>query len=213
MSDPSASFGNFQDPNQLLRIPKGNKQSLPAFSDPNQFFQSLGSGNVNFLMNQYKIYDVVLNQARKKKQIVYGAQAMNRQLPLFFQRPTEDYDVHTNNPKAVAHKTQSTLDREVSGGRDEFFSKPALHPGTHKVMHVGKDMKPNTEDDIGVADYTEMPKGLPTVTVEGIRYEKLSHIKERKKEILKDPESKYRHEKDREDIRRIEESKSLRGVF
>ncbi len=230
---PSVSFGTFPNPNQLLRIPRGNSPSFPAFSDPNQLliipesksnsfpslpdpnqsFPLLSSGNVNFIAGQNIMHEVITTEARKKRQIIHGARAMNKQLPLGFQRPTEDYDIYTSKPKRTAHRIQSVLDQEVAGGRDEFFVKPAIHPGTHKVVHVGEDMKKGTEDDITVVDYTEMPVNFPSTSINGLRYETLPHIKKGKEKTLKDPEAKFRHEKDREDLERIELAKSLRGGF
>ena len=198
---PFVSFGTFQDPNQLLMIPesKNNSFNLPS------------SSHTNFLASHNIIQDIVLTEVRKKKQIIHGARAMNKQLPLGFQRPTQDYDIFTKKPKQTAHRIQSILDREVAGGQDEFYSKPALHPGTHRVAHVGQDMKKDTEDDVVVADYTEMPTAMPTLNINGLRYETLAHIKEHRKQTLKDPEAEFRHEKDREDLKRIELSKTLRG--
>ena len=213
MLDPFTSFGTFPNPNQLLIIPESKSNFLGNFSNPNQLLQSIGSGNVNFIAGQNIMRGIIITEARKRRQIIHGARAMNKQLPLGFQRPTQDYDIFTKKPKQTANRIQSILDQEVAGGRDEFFTKPAIHPGTYKVVHVGEDMKKDTEDDITVVDYTEMPTAMPTIRVNGLRYETLKHIKEHRKQTLKDPEARFRHEKDREDLERIELSKSLRGIY
>lgn len=153
--------------------------------------------------NQWKVKGLVLNTARKKKQVVYGRQAMNVQLPGFLKAHTQDYDIYSKKPKQAAHMMQLKLDKNVAMGRDVYFSRPAQHPGTYKVMHKGDDRKKNTEDDREVADYTKMPKKQPYRVINGIRYETLGSISRGKKRILKDPESAYRHEKDRGDLQRI----------
>lgn len=157
-----------------------------------------------FSINQNKIPNIIKQEAKKHKQILYGAQAMNAQVFPLMQRETKDYDVYSRNPKAAANRTQKRLDKEVAGGRDDFFVKPAQHKGTYKVMHEGKDQRKNTKDDVGIADYTT-PKGkIQTVTINGVRYEKISSISKGKRKILKDPDSQYRHDKDRADLQRIQ---------
>jgi hypothetical protein len=169
-------------------------------------------GELNFLFNQWRIPNIILREARKKKQIVYGARAMNIQVPMFFNRPTFDYDVFTKKPKQTAHQMQLLLDKEISGGRDEFYSKRAKHEGTHKVMHKGKDGRKGTKDDFNIVDYTRMPRTkVPVRIYYGVRYRSLPSMVRHRKKILKDPESKYRHEKDKEDIERIRYGRLMKG--
>ena len=169
------------------------------FQNPNLFFIPQESGNI------------IEKEARSNRDIIYGARAMNAQLPLFMRRETQDYDVYSKKPRATADRIQRKLDKEVAGGKDDFYMKPALHKGTYKVMHEGADGKKRTRDDIGIVDYTSMPNQISTVRIEGIRYESIPSIAKRKKEILQDPESEYRHEKDRSDLERIKYSRILRG--
>jgi len=163
-----------------------------------------------FFMNQ-GVSNVIETNAKKEKHIIYGARAMNAQLPLFMRRETQDYDVYSSKPKQTADMVQRRLDKEVAGGKDDFYMKPALHKGTYKVMHEGADGKKRTRDDIGIVDYTIMPNQISTVRIEGIRYESIPSIAKRKKEILQDPESEYRHDKDRSDLERIKYSRILKG--
>ena len=176
----------------------------------NGFFLGFG-GISNFAINEWKIPDIITGEAKKKKQVVYGARAMNAQMPAgFLGRHTEDWDVYTHRPRQTANRMQARLDKQIAGGRDEFYAKPALHKGTYKVMHRGADMRRNTPDDIGIVDYTKMPRTVPTVRVAGVRYESLGSISKGKRKILKDPESAYRHEKDKEDLRRIRVARDFR---
>ncbi len=162
-----------------------------------------------FIFNRHKIGPVILSTAKKRKQIIYGSRAMNKQLPGILQRGTIDWDVLARKPKASARLVERQLDKKVAGGRDDFFMRPARHPGTYKVMHEGYDQKHNTRDDIEVADYSKMQK-VPTVRIKGIRYQSLSSIRKGKKKTLKDPESKYRHRKDRQDLHAIQSKRFLR---
>jgi hypothetical protein len=170
--------------------------------------------NYSFLLNEWKIPNIIEGEARKKKQIIYGAQAMNKQLPLFFHRHTTDYDILTKKPKETANQMQRRLDKEVAGGRDEFYYKQAKHSGTYKVRHIGEDKRRETKDDITIVDYTQMPKErVQTRRIEGIKYQTIPAMAKRKREILKDKANKYRWEKDREDLERIKYTKVYRGRY
>ena len=138
---------------------------------------------------------------RKKKHIVYGARAMNQQLPLHLQRPTDDYDVYSKTPKKSARNMEKHLDKHYGG--DYYYVKPALHPGTYKVVDRGQDKKPNTEDDYPVVDYTKPTRKIRHIERKGIRYARLSERRKDIKKSLADKESAYRHEKDKRDMQRI----------
>jgi len=154
-------------------------------------------------MNEEKMHKIILDDAKKSKDVVYGGRAMNIQLPGGLQRTTWDWDIFTKRPKAKAKKMQAILDREISGD-DDFYAKRGRHKGTHRVMHEGRDQRQRTKDDINIVDYTRMPSKIPTVRRFGVRWETLPSIKRGKKKILKDPKSKWRHRKDKDDIERIE---------
>ena len=156
-----------------------------------------------------KINKIILKDVKKNKFIIYGRQAMNKQLPGFMRAYTEDYDIITpkNKYKSAANNMKDKLNCNVAGGRKWFYTKPALHPGTQKLMYIGNDLKKGTQDDINIADYSAPSFKLKTVNIDGIKYQTLSSIKSGKKKILKDPESKFRHEKDRTDLKRISASK------
>jgi len=169
--------------------------------------------NFDFLFKKQLIPDIIEKRVRKKKQIIYGAQALKMQLPGFlsFTRQTKDYDILSSNPRQEANIMQALLDKKIAGGKNLFFSRPAKHPGTHKVLYVGPDGIPNTKDDEEIADYTKKTRPFPpTKIINGIRYERISHIKKGKIKTIKDPESRYRHEKDIDDLQLIGASEILR---
>lgn len=149
------------------------------------------------------IKDLILRQAKKRKEIVYGAQAINAQMPGYMHRKTEDYDVYSHKPKVSAYKLEKTLDKAHHGNK--FYVKPAKHPGTWKVMkYKGED---------NVADYTTMPQPPPKhKTIGGVRYVTLTEVSKSKKVALKDKESKFRHEKDRGDLERIRFEQRMRRI-
>lgn len=138
---------------------------------------------------------------RRTKNIVYGGKAMNAQLPPHLQRVTEDYDIYSKTPKKHANRLERKLDRAAMS--DKFYVKPAMHPGTYKVMDRGLDNRKGTKDDVGVADYTKPTRKVKHVNIRGINYAKLSERKKDALKSLRDPAFKFRHEKDRRDLYRI----------
>jgi len=171
------------------------------------------AGLFNFITNEFKIPNIILGSARKNNQIIYGRRAMNAQLPGFLRATTYDFDIYANKPRRTAHRMQKRLDEEIGGGSDIFYSKPAQHKGTHRVMHIGFDARKGTQDDFAIADYTAKKQAydrkIKIIKRGGIMYEGVSTIARRKKQILRDPKSEYRHEKDQGDLRRIEVARIL----
>lgn len=155
----------------------------------------------NYYLNEGNIERAIKNRVKKEKGIIYGAQSIKKQLPLFARR-TEDYDIFVNKPRRVANK----VEREVEGFApgDDFFVKKGVNPGTWKLKHKGADMKKETQDDISVADFTKMPKPQPKFKVfGGIRYRVIREELAAKKKILRDKQFAFRHKKDREDLNRL----------
>jgi len=154
---------------------------------------------------------IILRHAKRKKEIIYGGQAMKKQIPAFLMRFTGDFDIYTRRPKRTAHKMQKRLDKKLARGQDDFYAKPAKHRGTHKVMHEGADQRQRTKDDIPIVDYTIMPRRKPkTVRIGGVMFASLSSIRKKRRKILQNPKSKYRHKKDKEDLRIIRIHKKMR---
>ena len=157
-------------------------------------------GTTNLIDEQDAVNRIILNMAKKRKQIIYGARSIQAQNNLFA-RDTKDYDIFERNPKKIAKIVQRELDHAM--GFDYYFSKPAEHKGTWKVKGKGRDLKANTKDDESIADYTKPDKKVPYVTIRGIRYRILKEELRRKRATVQDPEFKFRHEKDKDDINRI----------
>ena len=148
---------------------------------------------LKYYKNKEKIHKVVKQNIEKRKHIVYGARALNAHFPPHLDRHTEDWDVYSNTPKKTAMRVEKKLDRTYGG--DYFYVEQAVHPGTYKV----KSRVTRT----GVADYTKPDQTIPYKTIGGKRYVKLSHVKKHIKKTLKDPNAKFRHDKDREALQRI----------
>lgn len=152
----------------------------------------------------------IREKVKKDKEVIYGGQAMNEQLPIFFRRKTNDYDIYSKTPRKRARE----LDRKLDNRENNFYTKPALHPGTWRVMHVGFDGKPKTRDDIGIADYSKPTREIKTVKIGGIRY---AHLSERKRDAirsLQEQQYSFRHDKDRGDLKRINDYRKLqRSVY
>lgn len=146
----------------------------------------------------------VLCQAKEHNEVVYGARAMNKQMLYgYLTRPTRDWDLYTFSPKKSASMLRSSLG-------DKYYVKKANYPKTYKVRNVGSDGTRGTNDDFTVADYTKRPKKLRTKTICDVKYVTLSEVEKDRKRSLNDPNSKFRHERDREDLGRIRYSKQVR---
>lgn len=147
------------------------------------------------------INDIVKNQVRQRRHVLYGGHALNHHLPDFLDRPTEDFDVYSRNPRKTARMLEQRLDRMY--GNDLFYIKPAKHPGTFKVMSRVTEKE--------VADFTVPEKKIPSVMGrDGIRYASLSYIEQGIRKTLRDKESEYRHAKDRDALRRIQVLKAMK---
>ena len=143
---------------------------------------------------------LIKNQAREKGSILYGGKALNLQLNPILRRPSDDFDIYSKTPRKSADKIERRLDKRI--GTDMFFVKPAIHPGTWKVMNrtTGRE----------VVDYSKLPNGVETKKIDGIQVASLAFIKKERRRILRDPQSKFRHKKDRDAIQRINLQQGLK---
>lgn len=163
--------------------------------------KSIVNNDLKSLFFQGQIDNVILNQAKREKNVIYGARSIQKQIGIY-SRPTQDWDIFSTKPKKSAMNTEKSLDKSWNG--DFFYVKPALHPGTIKVMSKGSDGIKGTKDDYGVVDYSNMPKPKPKYVVyNGVRYRKLTKEKKAKYKSLKDKTQEFRHQKDNEDLQRI----------
>lgn len=145
-----------------------------------------------FHRNKSKIPTVILKKTGKKE-IIYGARALNKHFPKFLDKPTQDFDIFSPTPKKDAKEAEKALDKKFKG--DYFYVEPAKHEGTWKVKS-----KINNE---GYADYTKPDKKIPSRKIGKHRYVRLDYVKKHIKKTLKDPEAKYRHDKDKDALNRI----------
>ncbi len=137
------------------------------------------------------ITNAVLELASKKKQVIYGAQSTNIQLPRHLRSKTRDYDILTKKAEQSAKELANKLNKEYGNG---FKVVQAIHKKTFKV----KDKEGKT-----IADYTQTTKKPKSKLILGVRYAELEYQKKKVRKILKDEASKFRHEKDIETLRRI----------
>jgi len=147
-----------------------------------------------------KIKKIILKNVRKKQHIVHGARALNVFFPPFLDRPTEDYDIFSSTPKRTAEKVEKKLDKRFGG--DFFRTEPAKFVGTVKI-------KSNVTERT-VADYTKPKREISNTKRRGIKYANFKHFKRRINESLKEPKNRFRHDKDRETLRRIKLTEKLK---
>jgi hypothetical protein len=141
-----------------------------------------------------RLKNVILDLAQKERQVIYGQQSVNVQLPPRFRRETKDFDILTKKPKQSAEKLVKQLEKEY--GKGSFRVEPARYGKTFKV----KDKEGKT-----VADYTLTTKKPKTKEVWGVKYSNIDYQKGKLKKILKDEAYKFRHDKDMDTLKRIKE--------
>ena len=144
--------------------------------------------------------EILIAQAKKNNSIIFGGRAIKKHIG-FFARPTRDFDVLSTSPKRSARQLERKLDTVAQ--EDIYFTQPALHPGTTKVMNKGRDMRKGTKDDFGIADYSKPRRGIKSKRINGVRYVLLSETIKDKRKAIADKQFAFRKEKDLEDIRRI----------
>jgi hypothetical protein len=144
----------------------------------------------------------ILNFIKKKKLIIHGAKAINAQAPFHLQRATRDYDVYTNQPKRNIELLDKELDQLRQG--NYHYVKKGKHKGTYKLKDIGQDLKRGTKDDFTLTDFTQKPKGLRTIRKNNIFFSHLNEIKKTKVRTLAKEQFKFRHKKDRADVKIID---------
>lgn len=145
---------------------------------------------------------IILAEAKRQKDIIYGSRAVSAQLGPFAREPN-DWDILAKNPQKSARRVEHRLDRIA--GKDVYFTKQSkYHKETYKVKEIGLDNKRGTEDDIEIADYSLPGRRYKTIPSRwGVRLVDSSETLRDKQMALKQPELSHRFEKDTEDINRI----------
>lgn len=148
---------------------------------------------IEFYKKQKSTDTTIRKNIKREGHILFGAQAVNAHLPAFLDGPTEDYDVLTKNPRKSARKLERNLDNNFNA--DVFETKPARSPGTFRVFSkvTGR----------AVADFSPLKKQRATKKIRGIKTLTLREIKINRRASLNNPESRFRHQKDRETLQRI----------
>jgi glutamate synthase domain-containing protein 2 len=143
-----------------------------------------------------RIRALVLNKAQSKGQIVYGARAINQQVPDYLKKKTEDYDILTKKPKKSAQELANEIRKITS---KQVSVEPAKHKGTYKVKINGES----------VVDYTQIKRTPKTKFSWGNKYYDIKSIKQNIAKRVKDPTKEFRKEKDLDAFRRIKLSEEL----
>jgi len=133
---------------------------------------------------------IILDLAQRKGQIIYGARAINPQLPTYLQKETIDYDILTKRPKKSAQELVKELQR-VTG--KEFRVVKGKHEGTYKVK----------TNDKTIVDYTQLKREPKIKNILANKYQDIKSIKRSVQRLVKKKEAKFRREKDISTIERI----------
>lgn len=158
---------------------------------------------LGYYRNRGRIVPIILQDLRTDKdlQVVYGARAINAYLPKFLRGQTRDYDIYAKNPRSEARELERKLDKRFGG--NYFVVERAKHKGTYRVVS-------RVEGEV-VADYTKPESRLQYRRLGGVRYVQPTMIKQGLRRTLRDPESEYRHAKDKERLQRLLLWEKLRG--
>lgn len=136
----------------------------------------------------------VIKRNIKRNAIVYGAKAVNANLPSYLRKHTEDWDIYSSKPEEKAKQIEQSLDKHFKGN---FFEvKPALHEGTYKVI--------SRVTGEGVADITLNKSKIKYKNIKGIKYATLDEQVKNIKKSLANEDAKFRHKKDKETLQRIQ---------
>jgi hypothetical protein len=168
-------------------VPNRSRPKPVDISKAERFYKAHRSGATS--------QEVLERFLKERKAIVFGARAVNQQLPSHLDRRTEDWDILTpKNPANVAKTIERSLDKRY--GANFFLVEPALHPGTFKVRSIVSGAT--------VADVSGLTEVIPNVKINGINYATLDHQVSNIKISLADEGSRFRHAKDRETLQRID---------
>lgn len=133
----------------------------------------------------------ILSLAARQGQIIYGQQSINQQVGPFYGRATKDYDILTKQPRKAAEMLAVLLNKR--GGDYEVVE--AIHRGTFKVR--------NKTTGEAIADYTRKFRTPKTVNVLGVKFADTSYSKRKIGKILRDPNSSFRWEKDKDTLSKL----------
>jgi len=151
-------------------------------------------------MSSILLREKILNFAKKNKGVIYGARAINPQLPSYLRKETKDYDIYVQKPKKSAQKLLEQL-KKTTGKKLEL--KKAKNKGTYKI-------KLNDET---LVDLTQLKRRPKTKKILGDEYYDIKSIKQSTARLSKKPSAEFRREKDLSTLRRIEELERIDKDF
>jgi len=129
----------------------------------------------------------------KYNEIIHGQYGINAQIGVpELRNETFDADVFSDKPHETAKRHLAELNKRFGNA---FTLEKGKSEGLWKIKL--RWTKQN------VADIMKTPKGVKWVVIQGKRYRSLDDFKEHIEETLKDPTSKFRHQKDVEAYKRI----------
>lgn len=134
--------------------------------------------------------------AKRKVGIVHGVRATNAQLPRNLNRKTRDWDVFVNHPQLRARQLERKLDKKFNG--DFFDVKMGIGSPGIRVWKV----KSNVTGE-GFVDFATSDRNVPSIPKRGVQFATLADQVKKAKENIKNPELKFRREKDLDLIRRV----------
>jgi len=154
-----------------------------------------------YLLLKYRIAAIVRRTIKSEDgEVIQGERSLEMQLPSKYKKPTQDYDVYSPSPKQSAIETEKELDWEFGG--DYFRVKPAKHKGTYKVVS-------NIDNDTW-ADYTKPTEKVHKKTIGNTEYTTLQFELMKAKRTLAKKQFAYRHEKERNKIKRIKQAMAFK---
>ncbi len=125
---------------------------------------------------------------------LYGARAVNAQLPKYLQSHTDDFDIYTSESSVIqAKRLEKILDKKYGG--NYFRVEPAQYKGT---FHIKSNITNRT-----IADMTVTKDDIPHKEVDGMNVATLDFQVDKIRESLSNPQSKFRRGKDLEALQRI----------
>ena len=134
------------------------------------------------------------------KEVIYGSFALNKQLPPILRDTPGDIDIFSPRYKSRAKLVEKALDKYM--GFNAFEVRQAEHEGTVKIKSriTGKT----------VADYSKRPSKVSSVKFQHHNYASLPYLKQMTEKAIKNPEAKFRREKDKNVYNRISLAENLR---
>jgi hypothetical protein len=111
--------------------------------------------------------------------------------------------VFVANPKKAALALEKKLDKKFGGN---YFG---VKKGASKKVQVNNVYSIITKENL--VDYAKPVRKVPSEVVNGVKYATLAFEKRQFLRALRDPNAKYRNNKDRESLQRIKLYEKLRG--